>query len=450
MDKIKRVAGYARVSHEEQRDFGFSIDAQIEEIKKWCDRERNQLFNLYVDEGFSAKNMKRPQLQELLNNLDNIDIIVFTKLDRFTRNVLEANKMIELFNSKKVSLVSISEGFIDTRSANGLFMFNFNVNIAQHELNRNSERISAVIDYKVRQGHAVTGSVPFGYKIETIDKEKRVVKDTTQAFAVEKLFEHFLYHQSVSQTLQYLQKEHNFDRGYQALGKILRNKLYTGVYRDNLNYTEPYISIETFNKIQEILKRNIKTHKTRRVYIFSGLVKCCNCGNLMSGASIKCRGYNAENYYYRCNNYYINKTCHISKMWSELKIEKYLLDNIEDLVKKEIVQVTKANNRKTDTSLKRQKELKEELNNLNYMFLKKRISQTEYDNLYNEVEVELLKIKTPPKKENIKELQNLLDIGIKIVYEKMDRKNKQAFWRSVLKEIHIKDDYNIKIVFTNL
>ena len=98
MKKIIRVGGYARVSTEEQKKYGYSIEAQVDKIKKYCELKEYQLVDIFVDEGFTASNMKRPRLLDLLNNLDKIDAIVFTRLDRFSRNVLEANKML---NTKK-------------------------------------------------------------------------------------------------------------------------------------------------------------------------------------------------------------------------------------------------------------------------------------------------------------------------------------------------------------
>ena len=102
MGKVLRIAGYPRVSHEEQKKFGFSIDAQVEKINKWVEEEKHQLVKMYADEGYTATNMKRPALQEMLGNLRNIDAIVFTRLDRFSRNVLEANKMLEILQQFKI------------------------------------------------------------------------------------------------------------------------------------------------------------------------------------------------------------------------------------------------------------------------------------------------------------------------------------------------------------
>lgn len=446
MKKILKIGGYARVSHEEQKMNGFSIDNQIEQIEKWCEINGHQLFNTYIDEGFSAKNMKRPQLQILLSELDKIDAIVFTRLDRLTRNVLEANKMLEILNKHNVSIISISEGFLDTSTSNGLFMFNFSVNIAQHELHRGSERINTVIAYKVKQGQPITGNLPLGYRIENTPDGKKVVKDEEKIDFINDIFNHFLTHQSINFTTKFINEKYNFKKDYRSIKNTLTNPIYTGSYRDNPLYTDPYISEQTFNKIQSILKSNIRSTSNIRPYLFTGMFKCPECNYTLIGNSYvntsKKRYYN-----YRCKNAYANKRCSNRKPISENVVEKYLLENLNIIIEKQI----KVLNVQSTKSLKPKKQIKEiqsEMENLNYMFLKKRINQSQYDNLFEELEKQIKEIKIEtPIKTNIETLKNLLNSEWKSIYEKLDRENKRAFWRSFISEIKCSHDYEIEIVF---
>ena len=64
MQKL-RVVGYARVSHDEQRKYGYSIKTQIERIEKWCIQENHTMVRMYVDEGSSARTIKTPQIKKL-------------------------------------------------------------------------------------------------------------------------------------------------------------------------------------------------------------------------------------------------------------------------------------------------------------------------------------------------------------------------------------------------
>ena len=121
--------------------------------------------------------MKRPNLQRMINDLPKLDAIVFTRIDRLSRNVLEANKLLQLLKQNNTDMIAIKEENVDTTTSNGMFLFNLKLSLAQHELDRGSERIKAVFEYKVREGEAVTGSLPFGYKIGEKDGKKVIIKD---------------------------------------------------------------------------------------------------------------------------------------------------------------------------------------------------------------------------------------------------------------------------------
>ena len=90
---MKTVACYCRVSTEEQVKYGFSIQAQKDSLTKYC-KENDYKYDVYIDEGISASSMKkRKALQEMLEKSVAYDMILFTKLDRLSRNVLDANKI---------------------------------------------------------------------------------------------------------------------------------------------------------------------------------------------------------------------------------------------------------------------------------------------------------------------------------------------------------------------
>lgn len=448
MKKILRIGGYARVSHEEQKKYGFSIEAQIEKIEKWCKEEEHQLVNIYIDEGFTATNMKRPQLLNLLDNLKNLDAIVFTRLDRFSRNVLEANKMLELLQKHNVALISIEEDDIDTSTADGLFMFNLKVNLAEREAKKGSERIKDVFDYKIKVGQPVSGSLPLGYKIETIEGNKRVVKDEQYIELVNDLFWYFGKYHSVRKTMEYINNNYDISRGYLAYNRILKNPLYTGCFHGNNNYTEPYISIEQFERNQVLIAKNIRERKSRYVHLFVGLIRCPFCGGSLMGLGKHCKRYNRKYYYYRCARKYVHKKCEIKNMLPEKHIETFLLENVEELVKQHIVKVTQVKVIKEDDPKKKIKEIKDEMETLNYMFMKKRIDIKKYDEHYEKLEKELKKLEiNAPKEDDIKLLQNFLNSGWRNIYDDMSRENKRALWSNLIKEIKLDKDFNISIDF---
>lgn len=446
MKKIIRVGGYARVSTEEQKKYGYSIEAQVDKIKKYCELKEYQLVDIFVDEGFTASNMKRPRLLDLLNNLDKIDAIVFTRLDRFSRNVLEANKMLATLQKNNVSMIAIEEEDINTTDADGLFMFQLKVSLAEREIKKTSERIRSVFEYKIKEGQVISGVTALGYKVATVDGIKRMIKNEEEAPIVMDIFNYFLKYQSIRIVTERINEKYNIRKSYQVYNHLLKNEIYIGRYRNNYNFCEPYIDIDTFNKIQEIIKKNIRTGDKKFTYIFSGLIRCPECKKLLTGTKTLYNG--RYYYYYRCNRHYISRWCSEKKSFSENLIEKYLLENIDTLVADRIGYIKSIEPENNVDIDKKIKSLKTELDNLNYIFIKKRISVEEYDRLYEKIELKIKELeKAPAENVDISHLTAFLTSGWQSAYGIMNREKKRTLWRNLIKEIHIDTDYNIKIIF---
>ena len=117
-NKTLRCAIYTRKSHEEGLEQEFnSLDAQRESAEHYIEAQRMRgwtaLPDRYDDGGFSGGNMERPGLRRLLADIDagKIDVIVVYKVDRLSRSLLDFMKMIDLFNEKGVSFVSVTQHF---------------------------------------------------------------------------------------------------------------------------------------------------------------------------------------------------------------------------------------------------------------------------------------------------------------------------------------------------
>ena len=162
---MKYVACYCRVSTEEQKKFGFSIQAQKDALEKYC-RENGYKYEFYIDEGISASSMKkRKALNEMLSKVNVFDMILFTKLDRLSRNVLDANNINKLLIDNKCTMKAIDEDDIDTSTADGTFIFNLKVSLAQREIGKTSERIRFVFQNKRDKGEVTSGTKKYGYDI---------------------------------------------------------------------------------------------------------------------------------------------------------------------------------------------------------------------------------------------------------------------------------------------
>ncbi len=156
--KTLRCAIYTRKSHEEGLDQEFnSLDAQREAAEAYIESQKLQGWKAipyrYDDGGFSGGTMERPALQRLLADIDanKIDVIVVYKIDRLSRSLLDFMKMIERFNEKEVSFVSVTQHFSTTDST-GRMMLNILMTFAQYEREVIGERIRDKVAAAKRRG----------------------------------------------------------------------------------------------------------------------------------------------------------------------------------------------------------------------------------------------------------------------------------------------------------
>lgn len=449
--KAKRIAGYVRVSHDEQKH-GFSIQAQIERIIRYAEETGSQLVEIYVDEGFTATKMKRPDLLRMLDNLHTFDILVFTRLDRFSRNVLQANKMVEIMEEYNVAIKSIEEDDIDTSTADGKFNFNLRVSLAQREAEKTSERIKSIFEFKIKQGHPISGNQPFGYKIETKDNKKTIVKDETLIPIIGDIFKYFAKHHTIRGTMTYINGKYDIGKNYNCIHRVITSTEYYGLYEGNHTYYPPYITKEEYEKNQERVKANIKERKGSKTYLFTSLMKCPFCGFKMVGKYTKRNNKNGtsrEYWGYICSNHQRNKLCPSGKVINEKRILEYILENVEELAKKHIAEVMEVKPiEQGDLPQNRINEILEEMDNLNYMFQKKRIDMKKYDRDYEALEKELANLqKETPKETDITILEEFLRSDWREIYNSLDKENQRALWRNLIKEIKFDEEFKIDIDF---
>ena len=159
-----KAVGYVRVSTDEQAKEGLSIDVQESRVRSYCDAKGWGLDRVYRDEGFSGKDLNRPGIQSLIEDLkgNGVDVVVTPKLDRLTRSIRDLGTLIDdLFGG--VALASVAEGF-DSSTAAGEMVMNLLGTVAQWERKVIGERTKAVLDHKADKGEHV-GRIPYGFRI---------------------------------------------------------------------------------------------------------------------------------------------------------------------------------------------------------------------------------------------------------------------------------------------
>ena len=172
---MKRAAIYVRVSTEEQKRHGISVNSQLSALEEYCRANGYNIADVYNDAGYSArkKYTNRPQLLRLMDDCQKgkIDIILFTKLDRWFRSVSDYYQVQNILDECKVPWRAIWEDY-ETETSSGIFKVNIMLSVAQSEADRTSERIKAVNEYRRAKGEYI-GKAPTGYKIVN----KHLVKD---------------------------------------------------------------------------------------------------------------------------------------------------------------------------------------------------------------------------------------------------------------------------------
>lgn len=437
MNKILNVACLVRVSHEEQVKHGYSLDAQKESLQNWIDENGHKIAGWYIDEGVSARKKvkNRPALQRLLLDVQRggIDLIIFIKLDRYFRSVAEYHETQKTLEYNGTHWKAILEDY-DTTTTDGRFKINIMLSIAEQEADRTSDRIKFAFEHKLKKKQPLTGAQPTGYMIGmNEDGTKRIIKDAAAAPYVEMIFEHFLQFQSVSATTAYINREQGYKINYHTIKKILTNPYYCGEYRGIEDYCPAYITRETFDRIQHIRKtRNVKTPQTRRVYIFTGLLQCPECGGrLTSVINIK-NGKEYQNY--RCDKSHKHKSCDFKRVFSELKLEKYMLSRIRPELEKYIAEIEIA--APTAAPVGDRDEITAEMDRLNYMFRKNRIPVDEYETEYEKLETKLAKLDaSAPAPVDVPALRDFLNSDILDLYGGLSREDKRAAWRTIIDKI---------------
>ena len=342
-EKIERVAAYVRVSTQEQKLHGLSLDAQKMKLIAYAKKHGMKIVGWYVDEGVSARKLirKRPELQRMIEDAEKgeFERIIFIKLDRFFRSVAEYHECM-----KRITPVlwSTTEEEYDLTTANGRMLVNMKLTIAEMEADMAGERIKIVNEYKVQTGQPLTGThrLPFGFRVAPNEStgRKKVAHDPEEAPILLDLIDYYLVHQSKRKALVYLHTKHQVAMTYGALTNLLSNTMLYGAFRDNPAYCDPYIDKATFDTLQEIQKRNVKENTSQnRAYIFSGLILCPFCGSRLKGAQFQQKTKSGKTILkkYRCANNKRNVTCPFNKVVAETTMQKMMLAKIEQFFENE-------------------------------------------------------------------------------------------------------------------
>ena len=342
-----KTAIYVRVSTDEQKDNGYSVDAQLRMLKEYCERNNYEIFDVYNDAGYSGKDLMRPAMQRLLNDIKNkkIDILLAIKVDRLTRNNYDGFWLLNYCQDYDVKIVLSLEPF-DVSTANGEMIFGMNLVFGQRERKEIGARTKrAMEEMALERVHP--SKAPYGY---IRNKETGHLEiEPIESLVVKEIFELFTYGNSIRGIAKIMEEKDAYLRNGKwhsnRIYNILTNKIYIGTFafgrfkrkeQDILyvdNYCTPIIDMDTWNIVQKNLEKNKHSNYGEHIHLFSGIVKCPDCGNILSSSiTYKNSGKpNMKEYYHlTCKN----SNCKSKGIhYNTNKIEKALSRILNELVR---------------------------------------------------------------------------------------------------------------------
>ena len=309
---------YARYSSYGQTEQ--SIEGQVRECTDYARQNNIIILDSYIDRAMTGTNDNRTDFQRMIKDSANKmwDLVLVYKLDRFSRNKYEMAIHRKTLKDNGIRLVSVKENIPD--SPEGI--------ILESMLEGMAEYYSVELAQKVRRGQKETrikgnycgGGIPYGYKVEKIDGNKKYVIHDAEAAVVVRIFEEYAAGKICRDIIDGLTADGIYGRdgkpfGRNAIYGILQNERYTGVYRhktDGVFYdTFPRIVPQhLFDTVRLIADNNkLGKNSTESPYLLRGKIKCGHCGASIRGDAGTSRTGEVLRYYACANQKKVKKQC---------------------------------------------------------------------------------------------------------------------------------------------
>ncbi len=320
-----RCAIYTRKSTDEGLDMEFNtLDAQREACENYIASQKAEGWtpvpDFYDDGGFSGGSLERPGLHRLLTDIEagRVDCVVVYKIDRLTRSLMDFSKLVEVFERRNVTFVSVTQHF-NTTSSMGRLTLNILLSFSQFERELAAERIRDKFAASRKRGIWMGGHPPLGYDV----RDRLLVINNAEAELVQHIFKRYIQIGSTTTlTRELAEAGHHskawvtttgrarggklFNKG--TLLKILGNRVYIGeAVHKGASYPGEHEAIITradWDKVQSILAANAPRRANRSraqtAAPLKGILLCGSCGRAMKPTHTRKGGRLYR--YYTCQN----------------------------------------------------------------------------------------------------------------------------------------------------
>lgn len=452
---------YRRVSTDMQAEKGHSLETQRLRLESYATSQGWTITGDYIDDGYSAKNMDRPQLKKMLNDIEKkeFDIILVYKLDRLCRSVRDLNDMLETFDKYDVKFKSSTE-VLDTTTATGRMMINIIATLAQWEREQTSERIKNVIGKQREQGVWNGGITPYGYR-----KTNGVLSiQEDEAETVRFIFKNIVAYGYIKISKMLNEKGIPSPKGKglwisQSVRNIIQNHFYYGERsyqnkgREELTEIKiegykPIISKEEFNLAQKATIKRASTPtraKGEEIYPFSGIALCPKCGARLGGTIVKVRGTKYK--YYRCSNRNQNRCT--SPAFRDLALDSAFINYLNipytDLEIKNI-----ENSTSSDDIKKEIKKLNGKKDKVKELYIEEFLTKEEFKHKISDLDNKILELESELENETQAISAELIREQLafmKITWKELDDETKAFSLRSIFDSLVFKKTGRSKVEF---
>ena len=405
-DKI--TALYCRLSQDDGREGeSNSITNQKAILEKYAKEHFLTPWKFYVDDGFSGTNFERPDFLRMKEDMDNgiIGTVVVKDLSRFGRDHIMVGYYTEMyFAEMNIRFIAINDN-VDTENSESNEFAPF-TNIFNEWYAKNaSKKIQAVFRAKGESGQRIGSSIPYGYIVNP-DNPKTLVVDEEAAAVVKHIYElcmcgkgpakiaKQLTAEGISTPMVYFKQnglpcrmkgEISNTWCYRTVAGILENMTYIGNTVNFQTTTKNYkthkivklpkeewlifenthpaiVEKSVWEKVQELRKHKRRNTKSGKTSIFSGVLRCADCGAKLYYCP--CKRFNEEQSHFVCSNYkgntgncsvhYIRETVLYEIVLTQLRLMLGYLHCFEDEFVKSLIDKS-ANDKKKEFSAKKKK-----------------------------------------------------------------------------------------------
>lgn len=332
-----KIGIYRRVSTEEQAEaFEGSLDNQKYRLQSYVDmrvmteKGWGRIVEDYVDDGYSAKDTNRPAYRRMIADVKRkkIDLILVADLSRLSRNLFDFCELLKFLDEQRASFLSIKEQF-DTSTPVGRMIIYIIITLAQFEREQTAERVALGVHARGMRGLMNGGRPILGFDKDPQRPGVYVVNER-EAQQVRQIFKTYLECGSKARTIARLSEleihpkyNPHFKRQKQnrtwsvgLLGYLLSSAAYVGYHEVNkknrdadqgkLKASQRYqrvraswpaiVSEEIFNSTRLLLDEAKEIERGRlkgaeqRMYPFTGVLGCAECGLPLVGQSSHGKG----------------------------------------------------------------------------------------------------------------------------------------------------------------